>query len=69
MNSSVQKPIAMNKKTVFTIIGILAIAASVFMYKMGNSSSHLTELKQFWWIPLPLAFICLLLAGSAGKKK
>ena len=32
MNSSVQKPIAMNKKTVFTIIGILAIAASVFLF-------------------------------------
>lgn len=58
----------MNKKTIFTILGVLAIAASAVMYKVGNSSSHLSELKDFWWIPAPLGIICLLLAGSSKAK-
>lgn len=58
----------MNKKTVFTILGVLALAASAIMYKVGNSSSHLSELKDFWWIPLPLG-ILLLIAANASKPK
>jgi CDP-diglyceride synthetase len=58
----------MNKKTVFGIIGALAIIAAALMYKVGKSSSHLSELKSFWWVPLPLALICLLVAGSAKPK-
>jgi hypothetical protein len=38
------------------------------MYMMGKNSSHLTELKDFWWYPLPLAVICFLVAASPGKK-
>lgn len=58
----------MNKKTIFAIIGILAVIASIVMYKMGKNSSHLSELKSFWWYPLPLAVICFL-ASVAGKKQ
>ena len=57
----------MNKKAVFGIIGILAILASVVMYWMGKNSSHLSELSNYWWYPLPLALICFLIA-AAGKK-
>ena len=56
----------MNKKNILVIIGLLAIIASVVMYKMGDSS-HLTELKQFWWYPLPLALICFIVAGTKKK--
>lgn len=58
----------MNKKTVFGILGVLALAASAGMYTVGKNSSHLSELKDFWWVPLPLGLICLLVAGSSGKK-
>jgi CDP-diglyceride synthetase len=58
----------MSKKTVFGVIGVLALIASLVMYKVGNSSSHLSELKDFWWVPLPLAAICLLVAASAKPK-
>lgn len=58
----------MNKKTVFMILGILALAVSAIMYVVGSNSSHLTELKDFWWVPLPLGVICLFVAGSGGKK-
>ena len=54
----------MNKKAVFGIIGVLSLVASVAMYMIGKNSSHLSELKDFWWMPLPLAAICLLLAAK-----
>lgn len=56
----------MNKKNILVIIGILAIVASIVMKVMGRNS-HLTELQDYWWYPLPLALICFLVAG-AGKK-
>lgn len=58
----------MNKKTVFGIIGGIAVIASIAMYKIGNGSSHLSELKDFWWMPLPLAAICFLVAASSKPK-
>jgi hypothetical protein len=58
----------MNKKLFFGVIGVLAIIASIVMFLMGKNSSHLTELKDFWWYPLPLAVICFLIAASPGKK-
>lgn len=58
----------MNKKTVFGVIGILAVIASIVMYKVGKNSSHLSELKDFWWYPLPLAVLCFLGAAAPNKK-
>ena len=58
----------MNKKAVFGTIGALALIAAAAMYKVGNSSSHLSELKDFWWVPVPLAAICFLVAGTAKPK-
>lgn len=51
-------------KKVFMVIGILAVTASVAMYVIGKDSSHLSELKDYWWAPLPVALICLVLAGK-----
>ncbi len=39
----------------------LCVAASLLMYKVGNSSAHLSELADFWWVPLPLAILALLI--------
>lgn len=58
----------MNKKTVFGTIGVLAIIVSIAMYVIGGNSSHLTELKEFWWAPLIVAVICLVVAGTSKPK-
>jgi len=58
----------MNKKSIYSILGSLCIIASIAMYFIGNQSSHLSELKDFWWMPLPLAAILLLLATRNNKQ-
>jgi len=55
----------MNKKAL-SAIGLLAIIASLAMFVIGNNNNHLTELKEYWWAPLPIALICFLVAS---KKK
>jgi len=55
----------MNKKAVFGILGALCVIASIAMYMLGKNNDHLTELKDFWWMPLPLAALLLLLAGKS----
>ena len=58
----------MNKKAIFGTIGILAIIVSIAMYVIGGNSSHLTELREFWWAPLIVAVICLVVAGNSKPK-
>jgi len=53
----------MNKKTLFYVLGVLCIVASVAMYFIGKESANLSELKDFWWIPLPIGALALLLAN------
>lgn len=53
-------------KTFLLIIAVLALTAAVAMKVMARNS-HLTELADYWWIPLPIALICVILVG-AGKK-
>jgi hypothetical protein len=48
------------------LLGIACIGAGIAMYIVGNDSSHLSELKDYWWIPLPLALVSF---GGAFKKK
>ena len=55
----------MNKKVVFGALGVLCLVASVAMYMIGNNNGHLTELKDYWWMPLPLAAILLLLSSKS----
>jgi hypothetical protein len=56
----------MNKNALY-IIAVLAIAASIAMKVMARNG-RTTELANYWWIPLPLALICLI-AAEAKKKK
>ena len=49
----------MNKTFLFILAGI-CIAAAVAMYIIGNDSSHLSELKDFWYVPLPLGLLAIL---------
>ncbi len=48
-------------KKIAIILSVLCLIASLVMYKVGNSSSHLSELADFWWVPLPLAILALLM--------
>ncbi len=50
----------------WNILGGLALVASAGMYVVGSNSGHLSELEDFFWVPLPLAVICLVL-GNRGK--
>lgn len=54
----------MNRKKIFFVIGLLCIIASIAMYMIGKESSHLSELKDFWWMPMPLAALALILANK-----
>ena len=54
----------MNKKSLFYILGVVCVIASIAMYMIGKNSSHLSELQDFWWIPLPLGAIALLIANK-----
>lgn len=54
------------KRNAFFILGFLCVIASFAMYMVGKNSANLSELSDFWWIPLPLGAILLLVAT---KKK
>ena len=60
----IKKTTVMNKKSLFYILGVVCVIASIAMYMIGKNSSHLSELKDFWWIPLPLGAIALLIANK-----
>lgn len=49
------------KKTLFLALSILCFVAAGAMYKIGNDSSHLSELKDFFWLPIPLGIICFII--------
>jgi hypothetical protein len=53
-------------KWVYLIIGILSVIASVVMYQIGSTSSHLSELYDYFLYPLPLAAIGII--GFFTKK-
>lgn len=58
----------MDKKKVFGILGALALLASALMYAVGNNSSHLSELKDFWWMPAIPGLLLIILAGASKPK-
>ena len=53
-------------KTFALVLALLCIAAAAIMYIVGNDNSNLSELRIFWYIPLPLAIIALI--GFFKKK-
>jgi hypothetical protein len=54
----------MNKKTL-SVLSVLCFSAAVGMFVVGSENSRLTELKDFFWVPIAPAIIFGLLA----KKK
>jgi len=58
----------MVKNIIFIILGLLTFGAGFAMFVIGNSNSKLSELKDFWFMPIPLGLI-FLIAGIAGMLK
>lgn len=58
----------MKKKGLLVTLGCVCIFASFIMYTIGGNSGHLTELRDTFWIPLPLGAISLVVA-LMGKKQ
>ncbi len=56
-------------KNFFLILGILSVVASLTMYYVGNSNSALTELRDLFFIPLPLALISFIIVFTKSKSK
>ena len=56
-------------KKFLLIIGILSLVASAVMYFVGKDSSHLSELYDLFWLPLPLSALALAAASKVKKKE
>ena len=52
----------MKKPVTLQFLASLCFIASIGMYVVGSNSGHLTELKDFFWAPLPLGVIFQVLA-------
>lgn len=51
----------MKAKILFGVLGVLAFAAAGIMYSFRDDS-HLSELGEVWWMPLPLGGVAIALA-------
>ncbi len=49
----------------YQTLGYIALLAAAGMYVIGGNNPNLTELRDLFFVPLPLAFIFL----AIGKKK
>ena len=54
-------------KGLFVALGVACFVAALAMYLVGSDSSHLSELVDFCWVPIPLG-VLLLLTGVLKKK-
>ena len=59
----------MNKKGFYALLLVLSIAACLFMYKTGKNNRKLTELRQFAWVPAPLAILAAFGLANAYQKE
>jgi len=55
----------MTMKIFMIVLSIVCFISAIGMFYIGNNSSHLSELADVFWIPIPLGVIFLLL----GLKK
>jgi hypothetical protein len=50
------------KKNAAVRLAILLFTVSAIMYLVGNRSANLSELRDFWWIPLLPAVLLYMIA-------
>ena len=58
----------MNKK-LLQIIAFLSFGAAGAMYYIGNNNGHLSELLDFYYIPIPLGIIAMIVALKKEESK
>ena len=58
----------MSKQNVWRMIGRLSFVASGAMYVIGSNNGHMTELKDLFFVPLPLGIIAFMMAGKDPKE-
>ena len=57
----------MNKGVLLLVLGIVVLAACGGMYSVGSKNPNLSELKDFWYMPLPLGVILIFIGmGKMG---
>ena len=54
-------------KKIALIVSNLCVVAAAAMYIIGSNSGHLSELKDFFWAPLPLAVFTGILSFKADS--
>ncbi len=52
-------------KRFFQVFAILALFAGVTMFIVGTNSSHLSELRDFFWLPLILSVVLFAASSKA----
>lgn len=57
----------MGRKILFIVLGVLCLLAAAIMYNYRNDS-HLSELGDFFWMPLPLGILSIVM-GFVTKNK
>lgn len=50
------------KSKILSVLATLSFASAGAMYTIGSNNSHLTELKDLFWVPIPLGIVLFLLA-------
>ena len=56
----------MGRKILFIVLGVLCLVAGAIMYSFRNDS-HLSELGDYFWTPVPLGVLSIIL-GIVTKK-
>ncbi|MES2836494.1 MAG: hypothetical protein V4667_03140 [Bacteroidota bacterium] len=51
----------MKQKLFFWIFGVICLIASIAMFVIGTNSGHLSELADFFYVPIPLGIISIML--------
>jgi hypothetical protein len=51
-------------RVLFIILGALCVIGAAVMYSFKDDS-HLSELGDVWWIPLPLAVVSIIVAARS----
>jgi hypothetical protein len=53
----------------YRILAGLCVIASITMYQIGSTSTHLSELKDFYLVPLPLGVLLFFLSTRTSSTK
>jgi hypothetical protein len=59
----------MRKGVIYIILAVVCVIAALVMKQAGETSGHLSELKDYYYVPLPLACVLIAVGIQQLKKK